>query len=148
MLFYILPTGTRICRCLYSWMWERGQVCTVCAPSGASPALLACVAPAAVPCTGLHSWGEPWGRAAAWCTSPYPSFFFFLTLFPLAGPLSLTAHAITEWHSFIYYCTPLPSLLHHHHRFQHTHTHTNSRTDTNIPHVCSHLPWQTNLHIS
>ena len=84
------------------------SVCTVCVPSGASPALLACVAPAAVLCTGLHSWGEPWGRAAAWCTSPYPLFFFFFTLFPLAGPLSLTVHAITQWHSFIYYCTSAP----------------------------------------
>lgn len=82
----------------------RAWACTACVASGASPALLACVAPAAVPRAGLHSWGEPGGRAAAWCTSPYPPFFFFP--FPLAGPLSLTAHAITQWHSFIYYCKP------------------------------------------
>lgn len=94
---------------------------TVCVSSGASPALLACEDPAAVPCAGLHSWGEPWGRAAAWCTSPYPLFLPF----PLAGPLSLTAHAITQWHSFIYYCTltpPSPT----------THTHTNASTQTDL----------------
>lgn len=32
-------------------------------------------------------------------------------LFPLAGPPSLIAHAITQWHSFIYCCTPAPPLI-------------------------------------
>lgn len=69
----------------------RAWACTACVASGASPALLACVAPAAVPRAGLHSWGEPGGRAAAWCTSPYPPFFFFPSRFLLLGP-SLWQH--------------------------------------------------------
>lgn len=55
---------------------------------GTGPALLACVAPAAVPFPRIHSWGEPWGRAAAWCTSPYP---LFLLCFLSRGP-SLWQH--------------------------------------------------------
>ncbi len=100
------------------------------------------VAPAAVPCAGLHSWGEPWGRAAAWCTSSYP----LILLFPLAGPLSLTAHAITQWHSFIYCCTlapPSPSTTTTDHSAC-----TNATTDSSVLRVCSHLPWQTILHSS
>lgn len=69
----------------------RAWACTACVASGASPALLACVAPAAVPRAGLHSWGEPGGRAAAWCTSPYPPFFFFPSRFLSLGP-SLWQH--------------------------------------------------------
>lgn len=113
----------------------RAWACTACVASGASPALLACVAPAAVPRAGLHSWGEPGGIAAAWCTSPYPPFFFLPLPFPLAGPLSLTAHAITQWHSFIYYCKPPLS-------------------PPNPPHnrgtasVCAFLSQWTNFHVS
>lgn len=63
-----------VCRCVYSMcaLW-----CQPCPWPGLR-------GPAAVPCAGLHSWGEPWGRAAAWCSSPpHPlsSFFFFLSFF-------------------------------------------------------------------
>lgn len=45
---------------------------------------------------GLHSWGEPWGRAAARCTPPPPPtlkkcIFYFLLCFLLQGP-SLWQH--------------------------------------------------------
>lgn len=80
------------------------QLCTVCGPSCVSLALLACMFPAAVPCTGLHSWGEPWGRAAA-C----PPTFMFFTMFPLAGPQSLQCMQLhSDILSFI--TAPLPRL--------------------------------------
>lgn len=105
-------------------------VCTVCIPSGASPALLACVAPAAVPRAGLHSWGEPWGRAAAWCTSPYPLFYLVSSHWaPLSD--STCNYTVTFLHLLLH---PHPSLTLHHHWSRHKHR--NSTTDTNVLHVC------------
>lgn len=107
--------GTSICVC--SWMLECAQVCTVCVPSGASPALLACVAPAAVLCAGLHSWGEPWGRAAAGCTSPYPLFYSVSSRWaPLSD--STCNNTVTFLHLLLH---PCPSFTLHHHHHHHYH---------------------------
>lgn len=50
--------------------------------------------------------GRARGQSSCLVHLSLPSFFFLPLPFPLAGPLSLTAHAITQWHSFIYYCKP------------------------------------------
>lgn len=92
--------------------------------------------------------GRALGQSSCLVHLSLPPFF---TLFPLAGPLSLTAHAITQWHSFIYYCSPpsSSSFTLHHPRYRHKRR--NAMNDTSmqrkIP-ACSLSPGQRNKHVS
>lgn len=105
MLFY--PALER--PCASALVGVRAWACTACVASGASPALLACLAPAAVPRAGLHSWGEPGGRAAAWCTSPYPPFFSSPPVSSRWAPLSDSTcnYTVTFLHLLLQ-TSPLP----------------------------------------
>lgn len=134
MLFY--PARER--PCASALVGVRAWACTACVASGASPALLACVAPAAVPRAGLHSWGEPGGRAAAWCTSPYPPFFFLPPLCFLSLGPSLWQHMQlhSDIPSFITANLPSPPPNPPHNR------------GTVVASVCALLTRWTNFHIS
>lgn len=105
------------CVCVHFWTCSSVYItCTLqCQPC-----------PSGLPSPGscsLH-WVTFLGRALGQssCLVP-PQQQLKKNLFPLPGPQSLTAHAITQWHSFIYYCTPNPHpsfTLYNHHWFWYT----------------------------
>lgn len=138
--------------------WEQGCVCFhqrarrfvhYAVPSGASPALLACVASAAVPCMGYIPGESPGAEQLPGAPPPHPlplPPFFFLLCFLLQGP-SLWQHM--QLHSDIpSFITAPPPWLHPrplHHPF------LNIRKSFRLlmkSSVCACLPLQTSFHIS
>lgn len=115
--------GTGECACLYSWIWEYGQVSTLYVPSGASPALLACVAKQLFPVLGYIPGESPGAEQLPGAPLLSPFSFGFLSLGPSLWHMQLHS----DIPSFI---TAPPPLLHH--QKAHISTHINPKTDTNV----------------